>query len=75
LADPGRTPLVAPCDNFFFRYDTEQLKTFGNSTLKDFLSNGKLPVLFVDGHVETISPSEYEERKLYLVPIVPPVSE
>ena len=75
LADPGRTPLVAPCDNYFFRYDTEQLKTFENSTLKDFLSSGKVPVLFVDGHVESISPSEYEERKLYLVPIVPPASQ
>lgn len=75
LADTGRTPLVAPCDNYYFRYDTEQLKAFENSTLKDFLSNGKVPVLFVDGHVETISPSEYEERKLYLVPIVPLDSE
>lgn len=75
LADTSRTPLVAPCDNYFFRYDTEQLKTFKNSTLKNFLSNGKVPVLFVDGHVETISPSEYEERKLYLVPIVPLDSE
>ena len=75
LAEPGRTPLVAPCDNYFFRYDTEQLKTFENSTLKDFLGRGKVPILFVDGHVETISPSEYEERKLYLVPIVPIPSE
>lgn len=75
LADPGRTPLVAPCDNYFFRYDTGQLKTFENSTLKDFLFNNKVPVLFVDGHVEEISPFEYEERKLYLVPIVPPVSQ
>jgi prepilin-type processing-associated H-X9-DG protein len=75
LADPSRTPLVAPCDNYYFRYDTEQLETFANSTLKSFLSDGKVPVLFVDGHVETISPSEYEERKLYQVPIVPPVSQ
>jgi prepilin-type N-terminal cleavage/methylation domain-containing protein/prepilin-type processing-associated H-X9-DG protein len=74
LADPGRTPLIAPCDNYFFRYDTEQLKTFKDSTLKDFLFNNKVPVLFVDGHVEEISPAEYEERKLYLVPIVPPVT-
>jgi prepilin-type N-terminal cleavage/methylation domain-containing protein/prepilin-type processing-associated H-X9-DG protein len=75
LADPQRTPLVAPCDNYYFRYDTEQLKTFENSTLKDFLNSGKVPVLFVDGHVETISPAGYEERKLYLVPIVPIPSE
>lgn len=71
LGEPSRTPVVAPCDNYYFRYDPDQLKTFDNSTLKDFLSNDKIPVLFVDGHVEPISPTEYEARKLYLVPIVP----
>jgi prepilin-type N-terminal cleavage/methylation domain-containing protein/prepilin-type processing-associated H-X9-DG protein len=71
LGDPGRTPLVAPCDNFFFRYDAAQLAEFKSGTLKDLLSEGKVPVLFVDGHVEAISPSEYLEKKLFLVPIVP----
>jgi prepilin-type processing-associated H-X9-DG protein len=69
LAEPGRTPLIVPCDNYFFRYDTQELKGFEKGTLKDFLFQGKFPVLFVDGHVEAVSPSEYEERKLYLVPI------
>ena len=71
LADPGRTPLIAPCDTFFFRYDPSELAGFENGTLKDLLSGGKVPVSFVDGHVEAISPSEYLERKLFLVPIVP----
>ncbi len=71
IADPGRTPLIAPCDNFFFRYDETQLAEFKSGTLKDFLSDGKVPVLFVDGHIESISPSEYLARKLFLLPIVP----
>jgi prepilin-type N-terminal cleavage/methylation domain-containing protein/prepilin-type processing-associated H-X9-DG protein len=71
IADPGRTPLIAPCDNFFFRYDEAQLSEFRSGTFKELLSDGKVPVLFVDGHIEAISPSEYLERKLFLVPIVP----
>lgn len=71
LAEPSRTPLIAPCDNYFFRYDTDQLKGFESGTLKDFLFEGKFPVLFVDGHIEAVRPSEYESRKLYLVPITP----
>lgn len=70
LADPGRTPMIAPCDNYFFRYDPVQIKEFENGTLKELLSEGKAPVLFVDGHVESIRPAEYLARKLYLVPIV-----
>lgn len=71
LGDPGRTPLIAPCDNYFFRYDPAGMEGFKTGTLKEFLFQGKFPVLFVDGHVESLSPSEYLERKLYLVPIVP----
>jgi len=71
IADPGRTPLIAPCDDFFFRYDEAQLKDFKSGTLKDLLNDGKVPVLFVDGHIETISPGEYLQRRLFLVPIAP----
>jgi prepilin-type N-terminal cleavage/methylation domain-containing protein/prepilin-type processing-associated H-X9-DG protein len=71
LAEPGRTPLIAPCDNYFFRYDPAEIAGFKSGTLKDFLFEGKFPVLFVDGHVETVTPSEYLARKLYLLPMVP----
>jgi prepilin-type N-terminal cleavage/methylation domain-containing protein/prepilin-type processing-associated H-X9-DG protein len=71
IGDPSRTPLIAPCDNFFFRYDETQLAEFKSGTLKELLSDGKIPVLFVDGHIESISPSEYLARELFLFPIVP----
>jgi prepilin-type processing-associated H-X9-DG protein len=34
-------------------------------------TDGKIPVLFVDGHVEVMTPDDYLTRKLYEVPIVP----
>jgi len=71
LGDPGRTPLIAPCDNYFFRYDEAQLQMFKSGTLKELLNEAKFPLLFVDGHIEVISPREYLERKLFQVPIVP----
>jgi prepilin-type N-terminal cleavage/methylation domain-containing protein/prepilin-type processing-associated H-X9-DG protein len=71
IGDPSRTPLIAPCDNFFFRYDETQLAEFKSGTLKELLSDGKIPVLFVDGHIESISPSDYLARELFLFPIVP----
>jgi prepilin-type N-terminal cleavage/methylation domain-containing protein/prepilin-type processing-associated H-X9-DG protein len=71
LSEPSRTPLVAPCDNFYYRYDQGELGAFNaRGTLKDLLVDGKIPVLFVDGHVESITPKDYGERKLYERPTV-----
>jgi len=69
LAEPSRTPLLAPCDKFHFRYDTGDISRFESGNLKDLLSEGKFPVIFVDNHIEQVTPAEYVSRKLYLVPI------
>lgn len=71
ISEPSRTPLVAPCDNYYYRYDEAEMVSFKFGTLKDFLSDGKVPVLFVDGHVEAIIPTEYLTRKLDEMPKVP----
>ena len=71
LGDPGRTPLIAPCDNYFYRYDAGEIAGFKNGTLKDLTSDGKIPVLFVDGHVEVMTPDDYLTRNLSEIPIVP----
>ncbi len=71
LSEPSRTPLVAPCDNYFYRYDAAEIAGFKSGTLKELMTDGKVPVLFVDGHTETITPDEYLQRKLFEVPIVP----
>lgn len=63
IGDPSRTPLVAPAPDY--HYGTIKDK---DSRMTQFLINKQLPVLFVDGHVETIAPKEYEARKLHLMP-------
>lgn len=71
IADPGLTPLIAPSDNWHYRYDPAEVAGIPTSTLKDLLVEGKVPVLFVDGHVEVMSPEDYVRRELYLVPLPP----
>jgi prepilin-type N-terminal cleavage/methylation domain-containing protein len=63
IGDPARTPLVAPAPDY--HYGTIKAKDL---RMEQFLISGQIPVLFVDGHIETISPKEYEERKLHLMP-------
>lgn len=71
LAEPARTPLLAPSDKYHFRYDPGEINRFNSGNLKDLLSEGKFPIIFVDNHVEQVTPGEYVSRKLYLVPITP----
>ncbi len=54
IPEPGRTPLVSPRGDW--HYSTNDLLETG---IKGFLVDGKLPILFVDGHVETMTPNEY----------------
>ncbi len=66
FSDPARTPFVVPFWNT--RYTTADVS--GND-MKNFLQDGKMSVLFVDGHVESIAPSEYLSRKLDELPKKP----
>ncbi len=54
-----RTPLVAPnVDNW--HYVGSDL---GRKINEGFLIEGKLPILFVDGHVESMTPAQYIEKE------------
>ncbi len=69
ISDPARTPWIAPGVDFHYSLSAAGDATaFKSGSAKDLLSDGKFSVLFVDGHVETISPSEYVSRKLYEFP-------
>lgn len=59
VSDVARIPIIAPRANF--HYSGSDLSEPG---MKDFLIDGKVPILFVDGHVETIFPKDYMARKL-----------
>lgn len=54
IPEPGRTPLVVPRGDWW--YSANELLEPG---IQGFLVDGKLPILFVDGHVETMTPKEY----------------
>jgi prepilin-type processing-associated H-X9-DG protein len=66
ISDPGRTPFVAP----FWNWKYLPADIAGNE-IQAFLVDGKLPILFVDGHVETMTPQEYMDRKLNEMPRKP----
>ena len=54
IPDPSRTPLVAPRHDW--HYTANDLL---DKTIKQFLVDEKLPILFIDGHVESMTPNEY----------------
>jgi prepilin-type N-terminal cleavage/methylation domain-containing protein len=68
IPDASRTPLVAPYSDFYYSFSSGQIAGFKKEPLSDLLSEGKLPVVFVDGHLETMTPKEYNDRKLDEMP-------
>lgn len=64
IPDASRTPILAPYTDFRYKFDNGQVAAFDKSPQADLLSEGKLPVVFVDGHLETMPPREYLNRKL-----------
>ena len=65
IRDPSRTPIIAPRKQWHFTFKPSELK---DPNLEPFKIDGKLNVLFVDGHVEAIRPDEYTQRKLHEMP-------
>jgi prepilin-type N-terminal cleavage/methylation domain-containing protein/prepilin-type processing-associated H-X9-DG protein len=59
FSDPSRTPFVVPFWNT--RYGPAEV---AGADMQSFLVDGKMLVLFVDGHVESMQTSEYKSRKL-----------
>jgi prepilin-type processing-associated H-X9-DG protein len=68
IPESGRAPLIAPNTSFSYTFDSGDIAKFNKGAAKDLLSAGKLPILFVDGHVESMTPKEYSDKKLYLYP-------
>jgi prepilin-type processing-associated H-X9-DG protein len=66
IDDPSRTPYAVPYWNW--KYTPANVSS---PEMKEFLVSGKMPVLFVDGHVETVKPEEYLSRKLDDMPKKP----
>lgn len=71
LDNPTRLPVVAPSTNYFYRYDEGQIGEFKTGTASKFLTDQKFPVLFLDSHVEMVTPKDYIKRRLHLMPLDP----
>ena len=69
IRDSSRTPLIAPYTDFHYKFSSGEVAAFDKAPLADLLSEGKLPVAFVDGHLETMTPKEYVNRKLNEQPL------
>ncbi len=67
IPEPARTPLIAPFGNWWFTYTPAELRGVADE-LEAMKVDGKLPILFVDGHVESMTPDEYTARELHLMP-------
>lgn len=63
INEPARTPLVGTRADWHYSGDD-----LAKAEVKHFLVDGKLPILFVDGHVETMTQREYVARKLKDMP-------
>ncbi len=68
ISDPVRTPLIAPYTDFHYSFSAGEVAGFKNGPASVLLSEGKLPISFVDGHMETMTPKEYRDRKLDEMP-------
>lgn len=72
IPDASQTPLVIPFDNYIYRLDVgNDIKRFKTAPLKDLTIEDRITVVFVDGHIESMLPSAYLERKLSEQPLVP----
>ena len=65
ITQPESTPIIAPRGNWHYEFTPSQIK---DPHLTPFLMDGKMPILFLDGHVETIKLEEYVKRNLHLMP-------
>jgi prepilin-type N-terminal cleavage/methylation domain-containing protein len=69
ITEPNRAPLIAPCNVYTYKYeDAATVTSFKTGVLKDLTVDDKIPVLFVDGHSENMTPTEYVNRKLFELP-------
>lgn len=70
IPEPNRTPIITPYDDYHYSLKTQgDAKKYSSGVLKDLTTDGRLMVLFVDGHVDTITPSEYVTKEYYDLPV------
>lgn len=71
IPEPSRTPVVSTTRNWFYKVADLTALTAPSNLDKGLLMDGKVPVCFVDGHVETMTPQDYVSRNLGSMPKKP----
>lgn len=69
IREPERTPLCMPFNDYIYSLDkAEAAEAYKTAPLNEMTVDDKVPVLFFDGHVDSLTPAEYVSRKLYEFP-------
>lgn len=70
IQEANRTPMVAPFDDYKYSLKTQgDAKKYAKGTLNDLTTDGRIMILFFDGHVDTIAPTDYVTKKYYELPV------
>ena len=65
VREPERSPVVIPHWDWFYTMDSGES---GSKKFDPYIINDRIPVLFLDGHIETITLKEYKKRELDKMP-------
>jgi prepilin-type N-terminal cleavage/methylation domain-containing protein len=65
VREPEQSPIVVPHWDWFYVLNSGEAN---NKRFKDYVVNDRIPVLFLDGHIETMTPEEYSKRDLHQMP-------
>jgi prepilin-type N-terminal cleavage/methylation domain-containing protein len=65
VREPERTPIVMPHWSYAYICNPKEA---ADKRFNDFLVNDRLPVLYMDGHVDSMTTKEYAKKELYLLP-------
>lgn len=65
IREPERSPIVVPHWDWFYVLDSSESNS---KKFEPYIINDRIPVLFLDGHIETMTLKEYTKRDLNKMP-------
>jgi len=65
VREPERSPVVVPHWEWFYTLDSSESNS---PKFEPYLVNDRIPVLFLDGHIETMTLRDYKKRDLDKMP-------
>jgi prepilin-type N-terminal cleavage/methylation domain len=65
VREPERSPIVVPHWDWFYTLNAGEAK---NKKFEPYIVKDRIPVLFLDGHIETVTLEEYGKRQLDKMP-------